>query len=77
MAPINRLKATLKFGPAMSREMRAEFLLAQTGSAPRVLRPETLQKIKAEVARSSAADRPAQVRAFARKMYADHPELGR
>jgi hypothetical protein len=74
MVPINRLKAALKFGPAMSREARTEFLLCQTGAAPRRLKPETLEKIRGEIQRLSQSTNP-RARRFAQQMSQRYPGL--
>jgi hypothetical protein len=78
MAPaqgIHTLKAALKFGPRFeSREARTEFLLCQTGAAPRRLKPETLEKIRGEIQRLSQSTNP-RARRFAQQMSQRYPGL--
>jgi hypothetical protein len=77
MAPaqeIHKLKATLKHGPALSREGRTEFLLCQTGAAPRRLKPETLEKIRGEIQRLAQSTNP-RARRFAQQMSQRYPGL--
>jgi hypothetical protein len=71
---IQRLKATLKHGPALSREGRTEFLLCQTGAAPRKLKAEIIEKLRSEIQRLSTIDRPG-VRGFVTRMKSRYPEL--
>ena len=74
-AEINKLKSTLKRGPHMSRQMRAEFILAQADKPPRSLTPAIIEKIKKELERLDRADKPAHVRAFCERMRRRYPEL--
>jgi hypothetical protein len=73
-ASIHTLKARLKHGPALSRELRADYTLDAAGLAPRKLRPEVIRKIKSELERLELyGDHKA--RDFAKQMWSDHPEL--
>jgi hypothetical protein len=75
MAPeIHTLKASLKHGPSLSREGRAEFLLCQTDSQVRQLKPETLAKLRVEVARLARSANP-KARQFAQQMKIRYPGL--
>jgi hypothetical protein len=75
MAPlIHELKRTVKYGPALTRETRAEFLLCQTGSQVRQLKPETLAKLRVEVARLARSTNP-KARKFAQQMKIRYPGL--
>jgi hypothetical protein len=72
---IAQLKRRMKFGPKMSRELRAEFLLTQVNGPPRRLRPATLEKIRAEVGRLALSTNP-RVQEFVGMMAKRYPELG-
>jgi Mg-chelatase subunit ChlI len=69
-----QLKRTLKFGPALSRELRADYTLAQADLPARRLRPEVISKIKNELARLDLYG-DAKARDFVQRMRRDHPEL--
>ena len=71
---VHGLKRSVKFGPAMSRQMRTEFTLCQVDAPPRRLRPEIAAKIRAEIDRLSISGAPA-VQAFIRRMTAHYAEL--
>src|ERR1019366_1613087 len=58
VAAINRLKAALKRGPRMSRQLRTEFTLCQFDAPPRQLRPELIAKIKPELQRLGQSGNP-------------------
>jgi hypothetical protein len=72
---IAHLKRRMKFAPRMSRQMRAEFLLAKIGGPRRQLSPTTLEKIKAEVSRLALSTNP-RVQEFVSVMAVRYPELG-
>jgi type II secretory pathway predicted ATPase ExeA len=57
-----------------SRELRAEFVLAQTDSAPRRLRHEVLTQLLRELARLETS-RKRQVLTFVERMRSAYPEL--
>lgn len=67
-----QLKRKLKFGPQMSRQMRAEFLSTTIGAGPRRLSDGTLAKLTVELARL-AASRDARVRRFVEVMAERYP----
>ena len=71
---IPTLKAKLKHGPPMSREMRAEYLLTQVAAGPRRLSPAVLAKLKSEVVRLGN-NGTRQGFKFAQKMFERYPEL--
>ena len=72
--PVNILKSRLKHGPRLGRELRAEYLLAQSDAPARALSPAVLAKIKGELERLEQSASPA-VRAFVRQMRTRYPEL--
>jgi hypothetical protein len=75
MAPlIHELKRTVKYGPALTRQARAEFLLCQTGGQVRQLKPETLAKLKVEIGRLAQSTNP-RARRFAQQMSQRYPGL--
>jgi predicted DNA-binding transcriptional regulator YafY len=71
---ISELKSEMKRGPKLSRELRADYLLAQADLPPRKLRPEVVRKIQSEIARLQQYG-DAKAREFARKMREQNPEL--
>jgi len=71
---IAHLKRRMKFGPRMTRQMRAEFLLTEVNGPPRRLSPATLEKIRAEVGRLALSTNP-RVQEFVSAMATRYPEL--
>jgi hypothetical protein len=71
---IHELKAQLKFGPKLSRQLGCEFALDAAALPPCQLRPELLAKLRPEIQRLAKVDRP-RVQAFIRKMRVSYPEL--
>lgn len=69
-----QLKATLKRGPRLSREARAEYLLWMVDGAPRRLSPGTIEKLRLELARLATSPDP-RVRGFIEVMRGRYPEV--
>ncbi len=71
---INSLKRKMKFGPRLSRQMRAEYLGVQINAPRRELKPEILSKIRRKLERLAHSESPAVMR-FIRQMKARYSEL--
>jgi hypothetical protein len=59
-----------------AEERRLGLAILDDALAGRRLRPEVVRKIQGEITRLSGPSHPPHVRAFARRMLIDHPELG-
>jgi hypothetical protein len=71
---IGKLKARMKRGPRMSREMRTEYTLVEIDGAQRRMRPEIIAKLRGELERLSHST-DARVMRFVLKMRQRYPEV--
>ena len=55
---IARVKSRLKRGPRMTRQMRADYALAQISARPRQLAPKVAAKLKTELMRLAGSGNP-------------------